>query len=1237
MLSIGSFLDRKCDCDLKPGNIILAADGGVKLLDFGLAKFIEAGVMQDLLTEEPSMKRLDMTAPTLAISAGASTSEMPAVIPQATPELPSDTLPEARMMPPPITQESVSSPPMIHLQFDALVRDSAPASKREGQGGQGGSPRGGSARSPFSSGSLPPRDADSYGDPQTTSGIKGTPLYMAPEVLNGEPASRRSDVYSMGALLYELCVGSPPHYDPLASLEELRAAANTEEIRPLANLVPNIESGFAAVIERCVRRKPNERPASGEELRDALEQLADTARKDDIPPGNPYRGLLPFEAEHRALFFGRKSEIGTLIDRLRTEQFILVAADSGVGKSSLCRAGVLPLIAEGALGGNCTWNQITLVPGRKPLTSLVASLCWGLGCNEESLTAELKQDPSQLPRLLHRHLGEGRGLLLFMDQMEELVTIGDKEEVAIVGEALASLASRVGNLRLLGTVRSDFLARLASVPGLGDEISRALYILRPLSLDKIREVITGPVHKKGVSFENDALVAHIADSTAQTDGGLPLLQFALAELWEVKTGDVITARALESIGDVDGALARHADHVIGRLPTEQRNSARRILMNLVTLEGTRARRLEEELVRSGAAARGALEALVRGRLLVARDTPEGAAYEVAHEALIKGWDTLRKWLEEHAEARAAKQRLEVGAADWLRLGRPQEVLWSARQLAEIGLLDPSDMGPREAEFLAASRKQAKRQRRLRQAALASLPAILVLLYCTVRLLAARDLDRRVSSSLTHGQRLLADAQAKTTQAEKLRQQAFSLFDGMKRDAAEQAWIKARKDAEEADRLYADAASKLESALNLDGRRSDVRGLLADALFMRALGAEKQHAEAVLRDLLQRLSLYDLDGIRQQKWNAPGRLTVESHPLGAQVYLEKYVEDAQGKRRPLNRRDLGVTPTASLEIESGSYLLTLNAPGRVTVKYPILIERAEALQILVPIPEAPAMPAGYVYIPPGRFLFGASGEETLRQKFFNTVPAHHVSLPAYLISKYEITYGDYIAFLETLPADKQASHLPKAGASSTANSASVELKPVSHGGWQLRLQPGALALAAATGESIVYPSRLQRAKQDWYRFPVTGVSRADGEAYAAWLDRSGRVPGARLCTEQEWERAARGADDREYPSGNAIEPDDANIDLTYGKKPEAMGPDEVGSHPEGRSPFGVDDLVGNVNETMISSLAADETVARGGSATFDTLTGRSVNRNLIEANYRGADVGLRICASFPPLPAPTPPR
>lgn len=142
--------------------------------------------------------------------------------------------------------------------------------------------------------------------------------------------------------------------------------------------------------------------------------------------------------------------------------------------------------------------------------------------------------------------------------------------------------------------------------------------------------------------------------------------------------------------------------------------------------------------------------------------------------------------------------------------------------------------------------------------------------------------------------------------------------------------------------------------------------------------------------------------------------------------------------------------------------------------------------------------------------------------------------------------------------------------------------------------------------------------------VRGFSR--GSRSLAWLDRSGRLPGARLCEEQEWERAARGADGRAFPHGNLLSTDDANFDETYGR--QGFGPDQVGAHPASASPFGLLDAAGNVWEWTRSAWHPDEAVIRGGAWYYERFTNRSDNREVVEPKIHDLLLGLRVCAPPP---------
>ena len=1203
--------------DIKPGNAILTDDDEIKLLDFGLAKLLDAaarsvgvppkisvGMAHSQRIAQVSFGQVTQTAAApvpqplsetqewSAPTQGAITPAPSSVNVEITP-LPTEKLPQVRLSAVPDRIHDMVSAPTMALDIHPRVVEEINTDK------------------------FPIR-------PTPMGTIKGTPVYMAPELWQGKPASRRSDVYSMGALMYELCSGDPPY--ATLQIEDLPLVVTEQDVPPLAQVVADVDPQLAAIIDRCLRRDPSARYASGEELRVALEALNDGIHTAALPEGNPYRGLFAFEAEHRTLFFGRDNEIGTVLERLRSELFVLVAADSGLGKSSLCRAGVLPRIEEGALGGGRRWEAVTVLPGRHPAQTLAAALVPILRESAAAITELLMRQPVTLGAALEKSLGGERGLVLFIDQMEELISLSTEEEAAAVALAIGRLTDGQRAVRVLGTARSDFLARLTTLPMLGDELARALYLLRPLSRDKLRDVIVGPAQAKGVHFESDGLVETLIDATVNTDGGLPLLQFALAELWDAHKQNAITAMALAEIGGVAGALARHADHVLLSLPPDQRLAARHILIQLVTAEGTRARGREAELL-TEAGSLPALNALLHGRLLIVRHGEEGTVYEVAHEALIKGWSMLRGWIGEQAESRAVKQSLQRATANWLRLGKAPEALWGQRQLAEVTNLQLDGLTPGEEEFIATGRGQVRQSRLLRRFLIGLLPVTLLFIYAGVQIKLRYDLNKRVMLLTGQGRAALQKAHTASYAAELRRDLAFLDFDLGRAEQGEKEWTQAHALEVEANRSYARSSQILESALAVDPGRLELRALIGEVLYERAVIASRERAQGQLDDLTQRITLYDPSGRLQQRLNAPARLRISSNPSGAAVTLARYSESS-GLRELTATQELGTTPLREFEFEPGSYLLTLRALGRREVRYPVRLGRADHLEINVALPDEHAVPPGFVYIPEGRFLVGTSTDDTLRQSFLFTVPIHPVTTRAYLIAQHETTYAEWIDYLTALRAGTRTHQELKVGKAGLVGGLTLSRH---HGSWSLSLQLATQVYNVQEGEPLVYRGRKVHAEQNWLRLPVSGISREESMAYAAWLDRSGRLPGARLCNDYEWERAARGADEREFPNGDELTPADANFDATYSKEVSLMGPDEVGLYPRSRSPFGVDDMAGNVFEWTTSSLDVQQVVARGGGFTFGAFTCRSTNRTLLSAGFRDPGLGVRICAAWPLRP------
>lgn len=1055
--------------------------------------------------------------------------------------------------------------------------------------------------------------------------LVGTPHYMAPELWHGAPGSRETDVYAFGVLLYILCVGQPP-YAALSPFE-LGLRIRDEPPVPVSEAAPGVDPRLAAIIERCLRGDPSERFRSGDELREALEGLRYGERRSRPVTDNPYRGLRTFEAEHRDLFFGRGAELRMVLDRLRTDAFVLVAGDSGVGKSSLCRAGVCPSIVEGVLEPERRWSYASMTPGRHPLRALVSVLESSFDLEQDVILPLVETRPETLGWLIHKKLGRSHGKLLFIDQFEELVTLSDRAEAEVVGKVLAQLAAGIPGVRLLATVRGDFLTRAAALPHIGDELSRAIYLLRPLSAVGVREAIVGPAEAMGVGYESPELVDDLV--AAGIDSSLPILQFALAELWEVRDADsrVITADDLRGIGGVTGALARHAEGLMASLLPTQRVAAKELLLRLVTIDDTRASLPLEELVQGQEDSRLALEALVRGRLLVVREDDVGTVYEIAHEALIGGWSNLRRWLDDAADVRALRHRLEVAAAEWERLGRPRAGLWNAIQLAEAGGLRRGSLRPREAEFVVASERALARGRLLRRAAAVAIPGALALTYGLVRLQAHAELQQRVEARLGEAAAGIERAGASRAAFTTAQAAAFEHYDAGADEPAREAWDQAKAAAAAADLELGAAARELERALTLDPSRDDVRARLGDALLARAELAEARHEDSRVTELVERLSLYDEGGERMAKWSAPAHVAIATTPSGATVELIEYPLDELRRRVASPPRSLGATPIAELELPPGSYQLALTVEGRPPVAYPILLGRGESQSLSIEVPEADAIPAGLVYVPEGRFLVGCA-DETLCDLFYNAFPLHEISTGAFLIARHEVTYGQWIEYLESLPLEARAERTPRIDQSFVV----VSLAPVDSGGWELVFPREGGDARAHTGERLTFAGRERRVSQDWLQMPVLALTYGLALGYLEWLDRTGRVPGARPCSDPEWERAGRGADGRLYPHGDRLEPDDTNIDITYGKDPSTWGPDEGGQHPASRSPFGIDDLSGNASEWTVDALHGNAPVLRGGSFFMDSITAHVVGRQLVPPDFTDGSVGMRVCAPFP-LPRP----
>ncbi len=1001
----------------------------------------------------------------------------------------------------------------------------------------------------------------------------GTPLYAAPELLRGEPGTRLSDLYAWGAVLYEMGSGQPPYR--AATIAELNEKAAAGAFAPLAQ----VGRELATLVHSCLSPNPRDRPQRAEALLETLEPLL--AAQAGPLPEEPYRGLSVFGPEHAGLFFGREREIRAVVERLRASTFVLVAGDSGVGKSSLCRAGVLPQLQAGGVAQR-RFEVISLSLGARPLHALAAALCGWLGVDEQAAADSLRSAPEQLAVRI-RDVKGAEGRALFVDGLEDLVSLPEADELDALGRFLGALAVRSPVFRLLATARSDSLTRLAALPLLGAALTDALYLLRPLSDEGLRQAIEGPARAADFRLEPESMVDELVAAARVGPGALPLVQFALAELWRRRdpARRIVRREELAAMGGVGGALARHADEVMEQLAPPQRRAAEQLLPRLVTAQGTRARRTRADLLSAGGPhAAAVIRDLVASRILISGDADTSdATVELAHDALIQNWERLRALLGHDEQKRALAQRVERAAEEWERTG---EGLWSRKLLRELKPFPDLPLGERERSFVEASRRAALRRRVLLAAAAVLSPLLVVAGVAGVRARTQAANRELALQTLRDGSSALAHARTLDAQEIALREQCFAHFDAEQTARAEEEWTRVRGLAAEVERDLEHARSAADSAM-LISPDEQARTLVADLLVLRL---ERLRGNPLAREragLLAQLAPLDSGGTLRAPFVRPARLRID---VTASLAGEDH------------------------EISPGSYVLDLAGGARL----PILLRFGDRQQLK--LRDTPRPPPGFVLVPSGRFLWGFDGDEDVRLGFFGAPPLHERESGAFAISATEVTFADWLSYLRALPPAERTGRTPKA--------AHILLSEEADGRYLLHIQPAAREYVAAEGTPLVYPGRTRNASVDWLRLPVTGVSFDDARAYAAFLSKTGRVPSARLCTEVEWERAARGADGRSFPGGDLLTGDDANIDETYGRQPLAFGPDPVGVHARSTSPVGAFDMAGNAWEMTVSASGAP--ALRGGSWYQGALTARSVNREPYETTARGLLVGFRLCTN-----------
>ena len=549
---------------------------------------------------------------------------------------------------------------------------------------------------------------------QTMEGLL-TPNYAAPEQFRGDPISPRTDLYNLGLMLFEMLTGKPPFS---GTLHEVIFKHVSEPLPAVVDLQPGLPTSVDDVLRRATAKDPEDRypnalalaaafksalasaslidTETSPELHESTELLdAITIVEDTDVLENPYKGLRAFREGDADDFFGRDELTNRLLGRLDVNNgghpFLAVVGPSGSGKSSVVKAGLLPQLRQGALPASDNWFLTEMFPGAHPMAELEAALLRVAINPPDSLIRQLEEDEHGLLRALKRILPEDNEieLVLVIDQFEELFTqIEDEaQRVHFLNSLRTVLEDPKGRMRLIVTIRADFYDRPLQYEALGELMRQHTEVVLPLSAADLERAISGPAERAGVTLEG-GLAQAIIDDVGEQPGALPLLQYALTELFERRQGRVLTLEAYTQIGGVTGALARRAEELYRNFDSAAQDATRQLFLRLVTLgEGTEdtRRRVRRTEVGDNPQLDKVITAYGQYRLLTFdRDpTTRGQTVEVAHEALIRTWERLRDWIENSREDLRIQRRLTAAAAEWIASGRNRDYLASGARLTQF--------------------------------------------------------------------------------------------------------------------------------------------------------------------------------------------------------------------------------------------------------------------------------------------------------------------------------------------------------------------------------------------------------------------------------------------------------------------------------------------------------------------------------------------------------------------------
>jgi len=484
--------------------------------------------------------------------------------------------------------------------------------------------------------------SDAMIDENAQDRMLGSPAYASPEQLTNGAVTQKSDIYSLGVVLYELLTGERP-FGRSTNAEIIE----NQLMRPLPSVLsrqPNLPASVNDVIQRATAKAPDDRyanvpamvaafhdaasialsainpggnaitsmlgtppvrtPTSGEDLAlpngspptrplpalDGVETfLLNNKSFDRVDPRsapNPYIGLRSFEESDLNTFFGRDKLVQQLIEQItRHSPFVAVVGPVGSGKSSILHAGLMPALRRVRSPGR--WFVTEMEPGQNPLNALSHALASVVVEPYPDLLKDLQADEDGLTRAVKRIVKSGDHVVLVIDHFEELFGLVYDESVRrhVINSLYNALSESFDRFRLVVSMRADYYDQPLLYKNFGELLHRWTEVVLPLSPHDLEQAIIKPAEQVGVVVEPELVQAIMQDAYQQT-GLLPLLQYTLAELFERRSDQGLTVSAYREIGGISGALAQRAEAIYTSLDSVAQRAAQQLFLRLITPDGT---------------------------------------------------------------------------------------------------------------------------------------------------------------------------------------------------------------------------------------------------------------------------------------------------------------------------------------------------------------------------------------------------------------------------------------------------------------------------------------------------------------------------------------------------------------------------------------------------------------------------------------------------------------------------